>query len=92
MHRREGKLIVAATDLVAFLDCGHLTNLDRALADNLLPKPDIGDDPALELLRWRGGEHEKRYIALLRESNRVITDLTRKEEDRLPYAELAKQT
>ncbi len=32
MHRRDGKLIVSATDLVGFLECGHLTQLDRALA------------------------------------------------------------
>ena len=92
MHRRDGKLIVAATDLVAFLECGHLTNLDRALADNLLAKPDVGDDPALELLRWRGGEHEKRYIAMLRESDRVITDLTRHQGREARYAELAAKT
>jgi uncharacterized protein len=75
MHRRDGQLIVSATDLVGFLECGHLTNLDRALAAGSLSKPDVGDDPALELLRWRGGEHEKRYIALLTESGRVVTDL-----------------
>ncbi|HYI21103.1 MAG TPA: TM0106 family RecB-like putative nuclease, partial [Candidatus Limnocylindrales bacterium] len=76
MHRRDGKLIVSATDLVGFLECGHLTNLDRALAAGLLPKPNVGDDPALELLRWRGGEHEKRYIAMLEAAGRRITNLT----------------
>ncbi len=90
MHRRDGKLIVAATDLVAFLECGHLTNLDRALAAGQLTKPDVGDDPALELLRWRGGEHEKRYIAQLEADGRQITDLTANKA--LSYAEQAAAT
>ena len=30
MQRRDGQLIVSATDLVGFLECGHLTLLDRA--------------------------------------------------------------
>ena len=90
MQRRDGQLIVSATDLVGFLECGHLTLLDRAMVAGLVAKPDRGDDPALELLRWRGGEHEKRYIALLRESNRKITDLSGN--DGLSYQERAAAT
>ena len=57
MHRRpDGNLIVSATDFVGFLECGHLTQLERALAAGLVPKPHLGDDPALELLRRRGAE------------------------------------
>jgi len=37
MHKRggpNGELIVSATDLVGFLECGHLTNLEmQALPD-----------------------------------------------------------
>ncbi len=63
MHRLpNGKLVVSATDLVGFLACGHLTNLDRALVAGKIAKPDRGDDPGLDLLRRRGWEHEQRYI------------------------------
>jgi uncharacterized protein len=66
MHRREGKLIYSATDLVGFLECGHLTLLDRAVIEKKLDKPPVkDDDPALELLRRRGWQHEERYIAAL---------------------------
>src|SRR5688572_10173027 len=77
MHRREGKLIVSATDLVGFLECGHLTNLDRALLAGLKKKPDVADDPGLDLLRRRGWDHEQRYIAYLEAQNpaRRITRL-----------------
>src|SRR5215210_5278421 len=36
MHRSDGKLIVSATDLVGFLECGHLTELERAAVAGLI--------------------------------------------------------
>ena len=90
MHRREGKLIISATDLVGFLACGHLTHLERAQAAGLVNKPDRGDDPAVELLRWRGGKHEERYIELLEAEGRQITDLAGNKQ--LSYAEQAERT
>lgn len=91
MHRRDGKLIVSATDLVGFLECGHLTNLDRALAEGLKAKPDVGDDPALDLLRRRGGEHEERYIREeLTGKGRRVTNLLGNRD--LSYAEQAGKT
>ena len=90
MQRRGDRLIVSATDLVGFLECGHLSNLDRAMVQGLISKPNRDDDPALELLRWRGGEHEKRFIADLEQERRRITDLTTNRE--LDYAERAKAT
>ncbi len=74
MHRREGKLIVSATDLVGFLACGHLTHLERAAAAGLIAKPHR-EDPEVELLQRRGGMHEDRYIALLEADGRSITSL-----------------
>ena len=62
MHRRggpNGELIVSATDLVGFLECGHLTRLDRAAAAGLIHKPDRSEDPEVELLQRRGGMHEQ---------------------------------
>src|SRR5687768_8035143 len=76
MHRLPtGELIVSATDLVGFLECGHLSALDMAVANGQLDKP-FFKDATLDLIRDRGGRHEQRYIAQLRESGRVITDLS----------------
>ncbi|MDP8904845.1 MAG: TM0106 family RecB-like putative nuclease [Chloroflexota bacterium] len=62
MYRRsDGQLIVSATDLVGFLACGHLTQLERAAAAGLIKRPNR-EDPEVELLRRRGYEHEERYI------------------------------
>lgn len=89
MHRRDGKLIVSATDLVGFLECGHLTRLERAAAAGLVHKPDR-EDPEIELLQRRGGEHEQRYIEQLERDGRRVTKLTADWER--PYEERAAET
>src|SRR3954454_1617499 len=66
MHRRDGKLIVSATDLVGFLECGHLTNLELQADAGLIHKPSQREDPEVLLLQRRGHEHEARYIDVLR--------------------------
>ena len=93
MHRRDGKLIVSATDLVGFLECGHLTQLERAAAAGLISKPERSDeDPEVELLQRRGGEHEQRYLDLLRENGRVITDLSVAGDEWIEYETRAART
>src|SRR5688572_11057098 len=74
MHRRDGKLIVSATDLVGFLECGHLSALDMAVANGQLDKP-FFKDATLDLIRDRGGRHEGRYIEQLEADGRRITRL-----------------
>jgi predicted RecB family nuclease len=91
MHRRDGKLIVAATDLVGFLNCGHLTRLDRAAAAGLIRKPDRSEDPEVELLQRRGHAHEQRYVEELKREGRTITDLSA-DRDKMSYEELAART
>ena len=90
MQLREGQLIVSATDLVGFLECGHLSALDLAVARGRLDKPH-DKDATLDLIRDRGGRHEQRYITLLeyeRERNvrRLAADWDR------PYEERAAET
>jgi len=46
---------LSATDLVGHLNCLHLTNLDRTVAEGLLGKPKLWDpviSPALLEMRW----------------------------------------
>jgi len=61
--RRVGESIeYSATDLVGFLQCRHLAQLDRAVAEDRLAKPHVWDDPLLEVLQQRGAKHEQDYI------------------------------
>ena len=75
MHRRGGpggELIVSATDLVGFLECGHLTNLEMQAVAGLIHKPDQREDPEVLLLQRRGGAHEQRYIDVLEARGREV--------------------
>ena len=51
---------LSASDLVAHLNCGHLTELDLNVASGTLHKPKIWD-PLLEILRERGHRHEQAF-------------------------------
>ena len=62
MQRSTGDPVYAATDLVAYLACEHLTQLERAALAGLVKRP-MRDDPELDIIRKRGFEHEKRYLA-----------------------------
>lgn len=64
---------MSPSDLVSFAVCGHLAQLERAAAANLVQKP-IFADPAFDLLRERGKEHEERYLAELEKAAAGISD------------------
>jgi uncharacterized protein len=68
------KFELSATDLVGYLHCHHLTALDRAVAEGVLPKPMIWDDPLLQILSERGAAHEQGYVEHL---TRAGLDVTR---------------
>src|SRR4249919_3277196 len=67
-------LLLSASDLVGFLNCTHLTHLDRLVATGQLPKPFVWD-PMLEVLRERGFRHEQAYIDHLEREGRQILKL-----------------
>ena len=69
MQTIDGRPVYAATDLVAYLACEHLTQLERASLAGLVRRP-MRDDPELDIIRRRGFEHEKRYLADLEAAGR----------------------
>lgn len=83
MQRIDGQPVYAATDLVAYLACEHLTQLERAAMADLVKRP-MRDDPELDIIRRRGFEHERRYLADLEADGRrvVSIDLDASIEDR----------
>jgi predicted RecB family nuclease len=52
---------LTASDLVGYLNCRHLTALERKVADGALKKPYV-TDPLLKILWERGLIHEQIYI------------------------------
>src|SRR6476469_3166401 len=61
MDRIDGQPVYSATDLVAFLACEHLTQLERAALAGLTKRP-MREDPELDVIRRRGFEHEARFL------------------------------
>ncbi|HEU4918639.1 MAG TPA: TM0106 family RecB-like putative nuclease [Candidatus Limnocylindrales bacterium] len=70
MQTIDGRPVYAATDLVAYLACEHLTQLERAALAGLVHRP-MRDDPELDIIRKRGFEHEKRFLADLQRNGRT---------------------
>ena len=58
---------LSATDLVGYLNCRHLSDLDRAVAIGSLVKPKVWD-PLLQILWERGSIHEQNYVTHLEQS------------------------
>ena len=69
MQTIDGRPVYAATDLVAYLACEHLTQLERAALEGLVERP-MRDDPELDVIRRRGFQHEARYLADLEAAGR----------------------
>jgi len=72
MLRTGSQLQFSASDLVGHLNYGHLTALDRQLADGTLAKPKTYD-PLLKILQERGAQHEAAYIDHLCDSGLEVT-------------------
>jgi predicted RecB family nuclease len=74
MRRLGDDIVFSPTDLVGFLDCPHLTALDRAVFAGILPKP-FREDAELDLLRRKGLEHERRYLEALAAEGHTVTEI-----------------
>ena len=80
----ENRVVYSATDLVGFLECGHLSRLDRAQASGLINAP-INSDPVLERIAKRGQLHERRFLDSLAAGGGAVTEIAW--DDSLSYKE-----
>ena len=79
----------SATDLVGYLACRHLVDLERAAAFGHRERPSR-DDPVLDRIEQRGIEHEKRFLDTL-EAQGIAAKRIKKDED-LPRLDRLIQT
>ena len=66
MRRFGTDILFSASDLTTFIACRHAATLHRMVFEGLIDRPER-DDEMLELRRRLGDEHEKRYLAELRD-------------------------
>src|SRR4051794_19386497 len=74
MQLIDGRPVYAATDLVGYLACEHLTQLERAVLAGLTARPER-NDAELDIIRKRGFEHERRYLEDLRAEGRSVVEI-----------------
>ncbi len=74
MQTIDGKPVFSATDLVGYLACEHLTELERAAMDQLVDRP-MRVDPELDVIRRRGFQHEARYLSELEAAGKTIATI-----------------
>ncbi len=74
MQTIDGKPVYSATDLVGYLACEHLTELERAAMNHLVNRP-MRVDPELDVIRRRGFQHEARYLSELATEGRTIATI-----------------
>jgi uncharacterized protein len=76
MQRYAGERLYSATDLVAFLECEHLTALDlRALDDRALAAERNEADESAQLIASKGDQHERRHLEDLRGRGQGVVDI-----------------
>ena len=64
----------SASDLVNYLGCRHLTELDRQAAHGIIDPPDW-INPALALIQQKGIEHENAYVSNLKSKGYSVCEL-----------------
>src|SRR3982751_2183709 len=73
MQKRDDRILFSPSDLNAFLECEHLTQLELAVARHELERP-ADENPQAELVRRKGDEHEAAYLAaLIADGREVVT-------------------
>jgi predicted RecB family nuclease len=73
MQQRDGNILFSPSDLNAFLECEHLTQLELAVARHELERP-VDENPQADLVKRKGEEHEATYLArLIAEGRDVVT-------------------
>src|SRR5687767_15735010 len=75
MQALDGRLTFSPSDLTGYLACGHLTQLERRVAQGLLAAP-AAENPEAELVKRKGEEHERAYLDRLRAAGRTVREIT----------------
>jgi uncharacterized protein len=73
VQERNGTIHFSPTDLNAFLECEHLTQLSLAVARGEIEKP-VDENAQADLVKKKGDQHEARYLdELLADGRDVVT-------------------
>lgn len=68
------RLVLSPSDLVAHLECPHITELSLEVARGRRSRPP-GDDPEVTVVQQRGLEHERAYLKALADAGAVVVEI-----------------
>lgn len=74
MRKLGGDVIFSASDVVNFLECEHLTSLDRINLETPLER--AAEDPTMRLIQEHGIQHEQQYLASLQGNGKTVIDVS----------------
>src|SRR5277367_841679 len=74
MQWRDNTIRFSPSDLNAFLECEHLTQLELAVARHELERP-VAENPQADLVKRKGDEHEAAYLAQLLADGRAVGEI-----------------
>ena len=74
MQTIDDQITYSATDVVGFLACQHLTNLEKAAVVGKIRRP-MRRDPELDRIAARGLQHEKRFLEGLVSQCKSVVDI-----------------
>jgi predicted RecB family nuclease len=80
MKKSQGKLIFSATDLSNFINCKHLTQLNKLAAEGVIKKP-IRNNKVLEMLQQKGLAFEQAYLGQLSAEGKSIAYIVQDDPD-----------
>lgn len=75
MRKTGDEVVFSATDVVNFLECEHLTSLDKIHLET--PGERSEDDEFNRIIQEHGLKHERRYLDSLREARKSVVDVSR---------------
>jgi uncharacterized protein len=79
MNLIDGGVVLSPSDLVGFLACEHLTQLEIVAARGRVPRP-VRADPELDLLARRDEVHERTQLDAMRAAGRTVVEVGDHEE------------
>lgn len=71
MQQLSGHLLLSPSDLIGYLECSHLSHLEREVAMGRLERVGRRSDAA-DLLARKGDEHERQHLDRLRSDGREV--------------------
>jgi uncharacterized protein len=74
VRQLDDKTTYSPSDLNAFLECEHLTQLELAVARGEIGRPQT-ENPQADLVRRKGDEHEAAYLAELKAAARDVVTI-----------------